>query len=155
VILYRFDRQPLEAIVDSGALLQEEGVEFITLDGNLQKAAYKHCKAVCFTVEGARADLFSEHKEFETRPKTPGLWVRFIFRDEDRLDGILPHNLLHWPETGYWITPPRATSTRQRVYIPRAALIHTEVRGVIGRPSAVDAKPKLQPGPSQLSIFDS
>jgi hypothetical protein len=158
VVLYRFDRQPLEGIVNPGAFLLEKGVELITLDGNLQIMPYTEMKALCFISESGLADLFREHNLFERRPKVPGLWTRFMFRDGDRLDGILSHNLLDWPQPGYFITPPRAGPTRQRVFLPRAALVGTELRGVVGR-SLVAARQRTKQGApdqgDQLTMFDS
>jgi hypothetical protein len=155
VILYRFDRQPLEGIVTPGAYLLPDGVEFITVSGMLQKIAYGETKALCFVSESAN-DLFTEHKVFDRRPKVPGLWTRFTFRDGDRLDGILSHNLLDWPEVGYLVTPPRAGATRQRVFIPRAALIGTELRGVVGRSLMALRQRETEGGHErdQLSMFD-
>lgn len=158
VLLYRFDRQPLEGIVNPGAYLFDDHVELITLTGNLHNAPYGELKALCFISESAEADLFTTHNLFERRPKVPGLWTRFSFRDGDKLDGILSHNLLEWPAAGYFVTPPRAGATRQRVFIPRAALIGTELRGVVGTSAAAAALRKRSGPPAgdgQLTMFDS
>lgn len=155
VMLYRFDRQPYEGIVNPGTFLQASLIELITLDGTIQAIKYQEFKALCFAAEGARPDLFSEHTMFERRPKVPGLWTRFTFRDGDQLDGILSHNLLDWPEAGYYITPPRSGSSRQRVFIPRSALTSTELRGVVGRAGISLRKPKTRSLSDQLNIFDS
>lgn len=157
VILYRFDRQPVEGIVTPGAYLLSDSVELITVQGSLQTTSYADLKALCFVSESAANDLFTDHKVFERRPKVPGLWTRFTFKDGDRLDGILSHNLLDWPETGYFITPPRAGAARQRVFIPRAALLGTELRGVVGRSAIATKQREFEKGgdQSQLSIFDS
>lgn len=158
VVVYRFDRQPTEAIVNPGAYLLDTGLELITLSGSLQTIVYRDLKALCFVSETATADLFSNHNLFERRPKVPGLWTRFTFRDGDRLDGILSHNLIDWPKAGYFITPPKTGVGRQRVFIPREALAATELRGVVGRSvvSSAARKRKLAPGePAQLTIFDS
>lgn len=157
MILYRFDRQPVEGIINPGTYLLPQSVELITVAGALQNTLYTDLKALCFISESGASDLFKEHKVFERRPKVPGLWTRFTFKDGDRLDGILSHNLLDWPEMGYVITPPRAGATRQRVFIPRAALIGTELRGVVGR-SALASKQLATEGTDgqdQLSMFDS
>ncbi|MFL6351332.1 MAG: DUF6982 domain-containing protein [Bryobacteraceae bacterium] len=158
MVLYRFDRQPLEGIVNPGAYLLDKGVELITLDGNLQIMPYPEMKALCFVSEPGHPDLFRDHNLFERRPKVPGLWTRFMLRDGDRLDGILSHNLLDWPQSGYFITPPRAGPARQRVFLPRAALAGTELRGVVGT-SLVAARQRTKKGPpdgdGQLTMFDS
>lgn len=103
-------------------------------DGNLQVVSLAEIKAVCFVSEAGQADLFTEHTLFARRPKQPGLWTRFTFRDGDQLDGLLSPNLLEWPELGYSAVPPRAGATRQWVFIPRLAVTGTELRGVVGKP---------------------
>jgi len=156
VLLYRFDRQPVEGIVNPGAYLLERHIEWITTGGNLQTTVYDEMKALCFASEPGAGNLFSEHNLFERRPKVPGLWTRFTFRDGDQLDGILSHNLLDWPAAGYLITPPRAGTTRQRVFIPRAALTGTELRGVVGVSIGVGnrRRGRLEADVSQLRMFD-
>lgn len=143
--------------MNPGSYLLENHIELITLTGAVQTPVYAECKALCFISETGRADLFTEHSLFERRPKVPGLWTRFTFRDGDRLDGILSHNLLEWPPTGYLVAPPRMGATRQRVFIPRAALAGTELRGVVGR-SAVAARKRASDEPEkdgdQLSMFE-
>lgn len=102
-------------------------------------------------------DLFSEHSIFERRPKMPGLWTRFFFRDETVLDGVLPHNLTEWPVMGYVFVPPQARANRQKVFIPRQSLMKTELRGVIGSQSqSLVRAPELDTGAAdrQLTIFE-
>jgi hypothetical protein len=157
VILYRWDRQPEDGLVNPASFLQEHALEWMSAQGRIEICPLESCKAVCFVSEGAKADLFTEHSTFERRPRVPGLWTRFRFRDGAVLDGILSHNLLEWPAAGYFVTPPQARATRQRVFIPRAALIATELRGVVGgsvRAAAITPQ-ELTPEARQLSMFDS
>jgi hypothetical protein len=87
----------------------------------------------------------------------PGLWTRFLFRDGDRLDGILPPNLLEWPKEGYMITPPKSGASRQRVFIPRAAILGTELRGVVGSSAPGHARRRKEEPRSpedQLRMFE-
>ncbi|HZS56387.1 MAG TPA: hypothetical protein VFA65_18420 [Bryobacteraceae bacterium] len=156
-LLYRFDRQPAEVIVSTGTYILEQELEFITPDGTLHHVPLAEVKALCFFSESGPADLFTGHNLFERRPKVPGLWTRFTFKDGDQLDGILSHNLLEWPMVGYLITPPRAGSNRQRVLIPRPAVIGTELRGVVGRSAVATRQPsKAEAGDAnaQLRMFD-
>jgi hypothetical protein len=157
VVLYRFDRQPLEAVVHPGAYLLPDHIEWITADGKLQTAVYEAVKALCFASEPGLPDLFRESNLFERRPKAAGLWTRFLFRDGDRLDGILPPNLLEWPKEGYVVTPPKSGASRQRVFIPRAAILGTELRGVVGSSVPGSARRKKEEPPSaedQLRMFE-
>ena len=129
----------MEAIINPAAYLTDDRVEWITTDGKVQSCLLAECKVLCFVSETGKADLFTVHNLFERRPRVPGLWTRFTFRDGHVLDGILSPNLLEWPLPGYLITPPQARASRYKVFIPRLALTRTELRGVVGgsgRPSA-------------------
>jgi hypothetical protein len=152
--LYRFDRLPQEGIVNPAAYLLDDGIEMITTSGMLQVLPYTDVKALLFASEDGLDGLFSEYNLFERRPKVPGLWTRFTLRDGARLDGILPHNLLEWPERGYLIAPPRAGSTRQRVFLPRVAVTATELRGVVGVSSAAPKIAEKRLAETQLKMFD-
>jgi hypothetical protein len=157
VVLYRFDRLPLQGIVNPGSYLREDRVEFITLDGNLQTPVYTEIKAICFVSDAGRTDLFEDHSLFERRPKMAGLWTRFTFRDGDQLDGVLPQNLLDWPSAGYLLTPPHSGASRQRVFIPRTALSQTELLGVVGKATPANSahrKPIDTGGVGQLTMFE-
>jgi hypothetical protein len=157
LILYRFDRQPVEALVHADAYLLEAGIEVMLLDGILQIIDYNTVKALCFAAEGAPADLFTAQTSFERRPKTPGLWAGFRFRDEDLLEGVLPHNLLEWPAQGYFLTPPRSNALRQRVFLPRQAVRETVLLGLVGKANALENKTARKvelDGARQLSMFD-
>lgn len=156
VFLYRFDRLPVEGFA-SGSL-GGGPLEVITQGGSLQAFEPSDIKAICFISEGGKADLFTADALFVRRPKLPGLWTRFTFRDGEKLDGILPHNLLDWPEQGYLLIPPKASALRQRVFVPRTAVTEAECRGVVGRPvpgaGKKPARPAVPPG-EQLPMFDS
>lgn len=157
VLLYRFDRQPLEGIVNPSAYLSGGHIELITAAGALQATALEEVKALCFASAGAAPDLFTSHNLFERRPKASGLWARFIFRDGDCLEGMLSPNLIEWPSAGYLIVPPRAGLGRQRVFIPRAALSRTELRGVVGLQAGGSAhrkKPMPPPDSKQINMFE-
>ena len=157
LILYRFDRQPVEALVHADAYLLAAGIELMFLDGNLQVIDYNNVKAICFAAEGAPADLFTAQTAFERRPKTPGLWASFRLLDDDLLEGVLPHNILEWPAQGYFLTPPRANTYRQRVFLPRQAVRETALLGLVGKANALASKTSKKvevAGARQLSMFD-
>lgn len=125
--------------------------------GNLQTVALSEVKAVCFVSETGQANLFTEHIFFANRPKQPGLWTRFTFRDGDQLDGLLSPNLLEWPEGGYSVVPPRAGATRQRVFIPRLAVTGTELRGVVAKSPSAKRSERKRPDyddRQQLIVFE-
>ncbi len=154
-MLYRWERPPVDGLINPASYLDSDRIEWITLDGRLQLSTLEECKALCFVSEAGRTDLFTTHNLFERRPRVPGLWTRFAFRDGSLLEGVLPHNLLDWPAAGYLAIPPQARANRQRVFIPRSALTGTELRGVIGG-GGPDARKKesVPPTGRQISMFD-
>jgi hypothetical protein len=157
LILYRFDRPPVEAAVHADAYLQASGVELMLTGGNLQVIDYHSVKALCFASEGAPADLFTSQISFDRRPKTPGLWASFRFRDDDVLEGVLPRNLLEWPTQGYFLTPPRSNAFRQRVFLPHQAIRETALLGLVGKATPLESKigKKVEVDRArQLSMFD-
>ena len=156
IFIYRFDRQPTEGIVNPATCFLDRHVEVITPNGNFIGVNYTELKALCFVSDNAQPDLFDVHQFFDRRPKAPGLWTRFTFRDGARVDGVLSHNLLEWPEHGYFVTPPHAGANRQRVFIPRLALVQTELRGVVGTSaSAVEGRRKAELAVErQLPMFE-
>jgi hypothetical protein len=159
VVLYRFDRQPAEGFVTATRFGLADALEMVTLEGSLQVLTYGEVKALCFVSESGPANLFSGNTAFERRPKAPGLWARFALRDGDFLEGVLSHNMVEWPEAGFLVTPPRAGSLRQRVFLPRLALVGTEFRGVIGKPAGAHVAPakaraEQALADDQLSMFD-
>ena len=157
MILYRFDRQPLEGFSGNSRFSSAEELQLISLEGKLQQYTHQEVKALCFITESGPANLFSEHTLYGRRPKLPGLWTRFYFRDGDVLDGLLSHNLAEWPEAGFMAVPPRSGSTRQRVFLPREALLGTELLGIIGKPArAQNLKPegRAEISGNQLVMFD-
>lgn len=158
VILYRWDRLPADGIINPASYLLDDRIEWITPDGRLQFCALEDCKALCFVSETGKDNLFTEHNLFERRPRVPGLWTRFLFRDGAILDGVLSHNLIEWPTAGYLIVPPQARPNRQRVFIPRIALTGTELRGVVGgwgRGASKGGEPVRDQRSRQLTIFDA
>jgi hypothetical protein len=146
----------VEGLVRPELYLGPDLIEFLTTTGDLQTVPYTDLKAVCFAFEPGRPDLFAANTQFERRPKAAGLWVRFTLRDGDQLDGLLAHNLIDWPSCGYNLTPPRAGASRQRVFLPKAAILTTELLGLIGVSRASQGK-RLQGSTklvAQLKMFD-
>lgn len=148
-LIRRFDREPLQAFVNPRDYLQPNGIETLSPAGAVVFIGYYDLKNVCFVKE---FDAPAEPaKQFQTRPKMDGLWVRMKYRDGDVMDGILPNNLLQWDRYGYSVIPPEPYSNNQRIFVPREALTDIQVLGVVGSPltkgtrrkPAVDGQPTL------------
>jgi hypothetical protein len=150
VLVRRYDRETLAGHVNPGAYLQPEGVELVTTQGNLVVVPYPDVKNVAFVREFESAE--PERQTFQTRPKMQGLWVSLQFRDGDRMEGIVPNNLLLLDANGITVTPPDPFGNQQRIFVPRTSLTSVEVLGVVGSPlKKRKAKPAAQ---DQIGLFE-
>jgi len=152
VLIRRFDREPLAGFVNPQVYLRPGGVELLSQDGAVTVVPYQEVKTVCFVRDFDAAEQEQERKVFQTRPKTDGLWVRVIFRDEEIMEGILANNLLQLEPHGFTVVPPDPYSNNQRIFLPRAALKELQVLGVVGSPLR-RRKPK-PPSKDQIGLFD-
>jgi hypothetical protein len=150
-VLRRFDREPLSGYVNPVSFLQPDGVEMLTVEGNVASVPYSEIKTIAFVRDFTPPDQ-PDRRVFNTRPKTEGLWVILQFRDGDALEGIMPNNLLQVERYGFTIIPPDPASNQQRVFAPREALRAVEVLGVVGSPlNRRKTKPAAK---EQIGLFD-
>jgi hypothetical protein len=152
VVVYRFDREPLQGFVRTEAWLGEQGVEILSPAGAISVVPYGDVKVVCFVKDFAGEGWRQERRVFSSRPKTEGLWVRALFKDGDFIEGILPNDLSQLEPQGFLIGPADANSNSQRVFLPRAALKDLKVMGVVGSPArARKAKAEAE---GQIKLFE-
>lgn len=149
-MIQRFDRETLYGYLNLSAYLQPKGVELLNQSGILLLVPYEEIKSVSL-VRAFEAPDPNEKKVFTTRPKTPGLWVRMRFRDDDHMDGLLPNDLLGQEPYGFSVTPPSASSNSQRIFVPRQALRDLQVIAVVGSQTR---KPKETPR-EQMGLFET
>jgi hypothetical protein len=150
VLVRRYDRETLAGHVNPALYLQPEGVELVSTQGNTVLVPYPDVKSVAF-VRDFEADA-PERQVFQTRPKMPGLWVSLQFRDGDRMEGIVPNNLLLLENIGLTVTPPDPFGNQQRIFVPRTSLTSVEVLGVVGSPlKKRKAKPVAK---DQIGLFE-
>ena len=150
-VIHRFDREPLSGYVNPVSYLQPAGVELLSAQGNPASVPYPDIKSISF-VRDFEEKPQEFRRVFQTRPKMEGLWVRFVFRDGDVLEGILTNNLLQLEHYGFTVIPPDPNSNNQRVFVPKQALRAVEVLGVVGSP-LVRRKPKPAPK-EQIGLFE-
>jgi hypothetical protein len=155
VVVVRFDREPLAGVVNPASFAEIGPMEILTATGTLVKTSYDEVKAVCFVKDLPAPDAWQPNRFFAVRPKTGGLWLRFRFRDQDGLDGVVPNNLLALESSGFTVIPPDPSFLNQRIFVPRTALAEAQVMGVIGSPlrQPVGRKPKPV-SPAQIELFE-
>lgn len=150
-LIRRFHRETLAGYLNPVAFLQPVGVELLSAEGLVTIIPYEEIKTVSF-VRDFDQPPDQERQVFQTRPKMAGLWVSFRFRDGEVMEGILPNNLLQVEHHGFAVVPPDPYGNRQRVFVPRTALLSVEVLGVVGSPLK---KRRAKPAPAgQIGLFD-
>jgi hypothetical protein len=155
VVVVRFDREPLAGVANPSSFNEPGAVEILTSTGTLVKTPSEEIKAICFVKELPAPDAWQANRFFAVRPKTGGLWLRFRFRDQDGLDGVVPNNLLVMEMAGFTVIPPDPSFLNQRIFVPKAALLEAQVMGVIGSPLRQPATRKPKPAsPAQIELFE-
>ena len=151
-LIRRFHRETLAGYLNPATFLQPEGVELLSAEGQVAILPYQEIRTVSFVRDFDSPDD-QERQVFHTRPKMAGLWVRLRFRDGEVMEGILPNNLLQIENHGFVVVPPDPYGNRQKVFVPRAALLGVEVLGVVGSP--LKKQPKKKAGSTeQIGLFD-
>lgn len=151
-LIRRFQRETLAGYLNPVTFLQPEGVELLSAEGQVAILPYQEVRTVSFVREFDVPEE-QERQVFHTRPKMAGLWVRLRFRDGETMEGILPNNLLQIETHGFVVVPPDPYGNRQKVFVPRTALLGVEVLGVVGSPLKKQAKTKADTG-QQIGLFD-
>ena len=148
VLIRRFEREPLAGFVNPQTCFEAGGVEILTTAGNLLVAPYDEIKVLYFVRDLDAVEPPAESRLFQNRPKMNGVWIRMKFRDGDRMDGIMPNNLLQLEAFGFSFVPPSG----QKVFVPKAALAEIQIVGVVGSPLR---RRKAAPQPQrQIGLFD-
>ncbi len=152
-VISLFEGEPEQVYLNPQTLGREEGVEFLTRDGEHKSLELQDVKAVYFVKEFTET-FELDRKTFLSRPKLDGLWVKLRFRDSDEMEGLVSNDLLELLDKGIRLTPPDLHGNTLWVFIPQTALTEMKVLGVVGiarrRPrdkaaaaKASEAQPKL------------
>jgi len=146
VVVLRLNRQSDAGYVDPAQLGRSEFIDLLTLEGERRSVPLGEVKGVYF-VRDFGEPFEPARKFFLSRPRQEGLWVRLLFHDGDRMDGLVPNDLLGLLERGIHITPPDSRGNSLRLFIPRSALVEFRVLGVVGtarhaRATAVASSPQ-------------
>jgi len=149
-MIRRYDRETLAGYVNPLSFLQPEGVELLSDQANVSIVPFPEIRSVAFVREW-EGGAAPERQVFQTRPKTPGLWVSLRFRDGEVLEGIFPNNLLLLENAGFTVIPPDPFGNLQRLWVPRGSLASVEVLGVVGSPLR---KRKPKESKDQIGLFE-
>lgn len=154
VYVRRFGLDKVEGWVDPQQYLSGAGIELITRTAEQAVIPYDQVRAVYFVREFDKDPERDQRKEFVSRPKLGGLWIRLRFVDGGELEGVIPNDLRVLGASGVTLTPPDSRGIAWRVFVPQAAVEECAVMGVIGKPGAFRRRPKARKtAPGQLDLF--
>jgi hypothetical protein len=148
VVVEFLDRKSLRGFVNPSRIGQSPALDVLTPEGEHEEIPFEKLRAIYF-VRDLAVEFEPERTAFLSRPKLDGLWVKLRFRDGETLEGVVANDLLALMEHGLQLTPPDFNSNTDRIYVPRSALTHLTVLGVVGiarrKPSAAAAvaQPRL------------
>ena len=154
VYVRRFGLDKVEGWVDPQQYLRSNGVELITRAAKSVIIPYDQVRAVYFVRDFDKDPERDQRKEFISRPKLGGLWIRVRFVDGGELEGVIPNNLRELGPLGVTLTPPDSKGLTRRVFVPQVALETCVVMGVIGKPDVLRRRPRVRKSaPGQMDLF--
>ncbi|MFZ0820288.1 MAG: hypothetical protein WAM91_09480 [Candidatus Acidiferrales bacterium] len=143
------DGAVMRGYVNPSGLGREEIFSLLTQEGERREIPLQQIRCVYFVREFTPS-YEPSRKEFLSRPKLDGLWVRLKFHDNDVMEGVVPNDLLAILDSGVHITPPDLHGDTLRMFIPRSALAEMKVLGVVG---IARRKPAVAPAAAQPVLF--
>lgn len=150
--MLRLDGKSHAGYLDPAHLGKAELIDLLSVEGEHRSVPLKDVKGVYF-VRDFSEPFQPARKFFLSRPRQEGLWVRLLFIDGDRMDGLVPNDLLGLLERGIHVTPPGSHGNSLRLFIPHPALREFRVLGVVGAARHTRA-PDLAASP-QGNLFES
>jgi hypothetical protein len=131
VVVRKMDRDSINGYVAAGAFITDGKFEMLNTAGNVIMIDIREVKGVYFVRDFGDPETLAR-KTFTSRPRTEGLWVRFRFRDNEMLEGLMPNDLTQITADGFFVNPPDTRANTQRIFVPRYALSELTVLAVIG-----------------------
>lgn len=150
VFVETFDGRTLPGYVTPAHLDRAEGLELLTPSGEVEGIEWPQVRAVYF-VNDFQHRFQPERKNFLSRPKLDGLWVRLKYRDDEELEGVVANDLLALLDRGVHLIPPDPATNCTRMFIPRQAITALHVLGVVG---VARRTPARRPAVPQPTLFN-
>lgn len=150
VVILLFDTTIAKGYMSTAAIGASGALDLLTTNGEHQAIPISAAKAIYF-VGDLDQPYLPERKAFLSRPKIEGLWLKLTFRDGDELEGIAANELTDVLDGGVQLTPADLHGNCLRIFIPRPAITHAKVLGVVGA-SKRATKPSTPP-PAQPTLF--
>ena len=133
VIVRKFSRDWQSGYVNPVGFAHNDRLELLDMTGKVMTIALQEVKMVCFVREFLTGDDPERliRRNFTSRPRTPGLWLRLRLRDGEELEGLASNDASVLEPEGIQFAPPDMRSNTQRIFVPRTALQSLEIVAVI------------------------
>ncbi len=136
------------------SFLRLDAVELLDLSARRQTVSLVQLKWVCFVRDFNSGEPSNPERllrtTFSARPRTAGVFLRLLLKDETVLEGLAANGLTLLDPAGLMLTPPDTRSNTQRIFVPRASLADLTVVAVI----AEKASRRKPPAPArQADLF--
>ena len=115
-------------------------LELLDLLGRTSEIALNRVTRIAFVRDFNLTDAVDperlNRRNFQTRPRTAGLWVRLrVVGEAEPLEGLAADDLSLLDglleSGGLFLVPPDTRSNTQRLFVPRAAILELQVLAVI------------------------
>jgi len=153
VHIARFDEPALEGYVNPQTYFRSDDIEFLDRSAQVLVVRLHSIKGIYFIRDFGGDAGTNQKKNFMSRPKQLGLWVRLNFLDGDVLEGVIENDMLLMSGEGIAITPPNPNAFAQRVFVPRSALRDAAVIGVVGKTIRTRPQRKRAISVEQMDLF--
>lgn len=137
VLVRKLSQEWILGYAESEPRPQEEGLEVLDAHGKLLRVNWEQIKWLCYLrdLESSASDPANPErllqKNFRSRPRSAGLWLRLTLADHDRIEGLAANDLSLIKNEGLLLMPPDTRSNTQRIFIPHHAIAELEVLGLI------------------------
>ena len=147
VIVRRFSPGLLRGYLPASGFVEQHDnsylLELLDLAGRVQSVPLDDVKTVSFVREFNLNDESNPERlprrSFLARPRTEGLWIRLVLRDDDQIEGLAPLDLTLVDglagDQGIQFTPPDVRGNTLRMYVPRRAMTSLQVVAVVTTPT--------------------
>lgn len=153
VVVRKFDRESISGYIGD-SFVADHCVQMMNISGKVVSVPLPEVKGV-YIVRSWEEPEEIVRKSFPSRPRSEGLWVRLVFKDNEMLEGLMAGELTQQGAEGFLITPPDTRGNTQRVFVPRSALQSLTVLAVIGNAQSRLKKRPASVGTEQPELFAS
>lgn len=151
----KFSRDWQAGYVDPHGFVRNGHLELLDPAGMVIAIDLREVKRVCFVREFQSGDNPERlvRRNFSSRPRTPGLWLRMRLHDGEEMEGLASNDVSLLEPEGIQFVPPDLRSNTQRIFVPREAIDSMEIVAVIHASSRRMSAGTGESVPGQEGLF--